>query len=117
MSSWKASLIARASAGSWSLNSNQMVSPTALLRTVVMLSQLTMLSWSGPLRGPTRTSLVMPRIVLVIVATVTQVNRWSRVAPQRCVTVAGRAGPTDDPRTGRTAEFASQRTRTPHRWP
>jgi hypothetical protein len=31
-----------------------------------MLSQLTTLSWSSPFRGPTRTSLVIPRIVLVI---------------------------------------------------
>ena len=54
-----------------------MVSPTELLRTVVMLSQLMTLSWSSPLRGPTGTSLVMPRIVVVMGATVTQVSRWS----------------------------------------
>jgi len=53
------------------------VSPTAFMWTVVMLSQLTTLSWSNPLRGPTGTSLVIPRIVLVIGATVSQVKRWS----------------------------------------
>jgi len=42
------------------------VSPTALIRTVVRLSLLTTLSWSSPSRGPTGTSLVIPRIVLVI---------------------------------------------------
>jgi hypothetical protein len=42
-----------------------------------MLSQLTTLSWSSPLRGPTRTSVVSPRLVLVMGATVTQDNRCS----------------------------------------
>lgn len=48
-----------------------------VLRTVAMLSQLTTLGWSRPLRGPTGISLVMPRMVLVIGATVTQLRRWS----------------------------------------
>lgn len=34
----------------------------ALIRIVVMVSQLTTLSQSRPLRDPTRTSLVIPRI-------------------------------------------------------
>jgi len=51
------------------------VSPTASTLTVVMLSQLATLSWSRPLRGPTGTSLVRPRIVLVMGAMVTQVSR------------------------------------------
>ena len=42
-----------------------------------MVSQLTTLSWSRPLRGPTGTSLTRPRTVLVIGATVTQPIRGS----------------------------------------
>ena len=52
------------------------VSPTASFRTVVMLSQLVPLPWPRPLRSPTGTSLVAPRIALVIGVTVTEVSRW-----------------------------------------
>jgi hypothetical protein len=67
-----------------------MVTPTALIRTVVMLSQLMTPSWPSPFRRPTGTSLVRPRIVLVIGATVSQVKRWSldgrvKIRAGRCV--------------------------------
>lgn len=84
----KAILIASASSLSCEDSRKPSCRPRLALGMVWMLSQLTTLSRSRPLAGPTGTSVEMPRTVEVIGATVTRA-RWGRIS-SRVRTTTGR---------------------------